>query len=266
MGDPRFDLAIAALRTVEDAISDIEWLPFGGIYRCPVAPTLPNLNYVRVDDVGGDVPAAAATAAEARTVAREHSLRTIVLDDPIPNVNWAFEQQAPDGEWCRVRRCIYVCEDRPQVTTAARLVELDEFASARRAFYAGQGDVDDPEIAEDQAALRLVADRLTTQQWGTFDTGSLVSVGEIYVIGNAVQLESLSTLQGREGLHFGRAVTAARADEAFRLNPEIVFAQIEAGNGASIHVHERLGFTCVGSRTTFSLREEGCSSDANGGA
>jgi RimJ/RimL family protein N-acetyltransferase len=250
MVDERFRLAIATLRRLEEAVATVERRPFGGVFRCPVAPTLAPLNFVRVDHVDAEV---VETVEEARAAAEAEAVTTIVLDAPSASINIAFEGETLEGEWFRVPRGIYVCETAPLVEQTVRRVTLDDFVDARRAFLDVSGRYDGTQAKEEEEAARLIATKVDTQQWGSYADGELASVGEIYFIHDAAQLESLSTLPRWEGKGLGTAVTAGRVDEALGRGVELVFAQIEADNKRSIRLHERVGFERVGARTTFTL-------------
>lgn len=225
---------------------------FGGVYTCAVAPRLAPLNFVRVDVINGDL---ADVVAAARGAAKDYSLRTIVVDAWAgPMTNATFEGDDSRGEWYRRVRGIYVWEgERAKPKHATELLSLDEFIAARRAFLEASPDHDVAEAPDEEAAVRVFANAVTTQHWGARVEGELVSVGELYRVDDIAQLESLSTLPtwGRRG--FGAAVTQARVNAAHAAAAVLVFAQIEADNEASIALHERVGFTHVGLRNAFVL-------------
>jgi len=250
MTEPNFALAHAALRRLEDEILSVTRLPFGGVYQCPQAPSLEPFNFVRVDEVGEDL---GQTVGAARRAAHDHRVTTIVLDDPSLNANLAFERAAPDGQWVRIPRWIYVCKDAPPPATIARRITIEEFTDGHSVFFEQSDDFSTTNASEEEAAVRLVAANFDTQHWGVFSNGRLVCVGETYFIGDVAQLESLSTLPMSERNGFATDITAARARYAFRRDPKIVFAQIGADNERSINLHERLGFTRTRPRTTFRL-------------
>jgi RimJ/RimL family protein N-acetyltransferase len=242
-----------ALHRFEDSVASVDPCEFRGVYRCSQAPTLRPLNFVRVDDAALGLDA---TVAGARATARQHGLAAIVVDVSFGlNTNARFEGTDGSGrEWLRVPRGMYVIDGKPHTPAhQVQQISLDEFIAARRAFFAATSHYDAAQIKEEEEAARVVAGAMRTQQWGAQGGGVLVSVGEIYFIGDTAQLESLSTLPRWEGKGFGTAVTAARVNEAVAGGAELVFAQIEAGNGRSVKVHERVGFIRVGSRQVFVL-------------
>lgn len=108
-----------------------------------------------------------------------------------------------------------------------------------------------PQADDEEAAARLLAEKVETQQWGAFADGELASVGEIYFIAGVAQLDSLSALPQCEGKELGSAVTAARARATLARDVGMVFAQIRYDNERSIRLHEKLGFVRVGARMTF---------------
>jgi RimJ/RimL family protein N-acetyltransferase len=249
--DERLSLAIAALRTLEEAVATVEEHAFGGVFRCSVAPTLASLNFVRIDRVGAD---AAATVSEARAAAKEQGLTRIVLDAPSGNNNIAFESEAPEGEWFRMPHRVFVFETTPSLPEPrVERVTVEDFVVARRAFLNASEKFDAAQAKEEEEAARLFATKVKTQHWGAYAGGELASVGEIYFIDAVAQLESLSTLPRWERKGLGTAVTTARVNAAHACGATMVFAQIEAGNAGSVRLHERLGFQSVGARTTFGL-------------
>jgi hypothetical protein len=252
VADERFEAAIKALQRFEETVASVETMAGGGVYRCPTAPSLAPLNFVRVDDTSAGLKDSVTAA---RAAAAHHGLKTIVLDAVFgPNANLAFEGTRLEGEWVRVPRGVYVWEGQgPAAEHRVEQIPLDEFIAARRAFFSVTGSYAGTEVDEEEAAARAIAAVADTQQWGARVGDELVSIGEIYFIGETAQLESLSTLPGHERQQFGTAVTAARVKESLERGVGLVFAQIEAGNDGSIHLHENLGFIRVGSRAVFTL-------------
>src|SRR5258708_27430006 len=111
------------------------------------------------------------------------------------------------------------------------------------------GSYDATQAQEEEQATRLFATKVETQQWGVYAYGELASVGEVYFVHDAAQLESLSTLPQWERKGLGTAVTAARVHEALSRGAKVVFAQIEARTAPSIRLHERAGVDWIGART-----------------
>lgn len=252
MPDPSLQIAIDVLRELEDRAGPVVSTEFGGVYTSAVAPHVESLNFVRVDYINGPIGKIVAAAREA---ARKYSLRTIVVDVSAGHMtSLSFEGADARGCWERLVRGIYAWDAEPaEPSHKVEQISLDDYLAAQQTFLDASPDYIPAEADGDGAAVRAFADAVTTQWWGARSNGELVCVGELYFVDDCAQLESLSTLPAWEGQGFGTAVTQARVNAAHSEGASVVFAQIEAGNDASVAVHNRVGFRHLGTRNTFIL-------------
>lgn len=105
--------------------------------------------------------------------------------------------------------------------------------------------------AEMLSAFRYVlAARAGARFFVVRDDGEIVSIAELYVLGDVAQVEAVYTLEASRGRGFGRAVVLAASKAARALDADLVFLDADDEDWPKV-LYGRLGFDELGRYWSF---------------
>jgi ribosomal protein S18 acetylase RimI-like enzyme len=168
----------------------------------------------------------------------------------------AGERLAPAFErlgW-RIDRHVIMAQRRPPERAAdtSLVREVDEHAlrSARRRLLEDEPWATPEKMDQLFAAKKLLAARVTMRCFAVLVDGEVVSYADLYLRGDAAQIEDVGTLPEHRGRRYASAVILAAISEARRAGAELLFLFAEA-EGRAKELYRRLGFDELGYYVKF---------------
>jgi ribosomal protein S18 acetylase RimI-like enzyme len=152
--------------------------------------------------------------------------------------------------------------DREPDIAATEELTYDDYRPLSLEIHARQPWSKDPAVARSMAEFRRVLfEGVGARFFGQRVDGTLAGSCELYVIGEAAQIEDVNTLEEFRGRGIARNVVLRAAQEAREAGATFIFLFADADDWPR-HLYSRLGFDEVGQSRLFVRAPEGEGSSA----
>jgi ribosomal protein S18 acetylase RimI-like enzyme len=212
-------------------------------------------NYLLVERLPEEV-GAAALAEEAERLQGEAGLRHRKLEVRDESTGARLEPEFRELGWSVNRHLVMALHrepDGPASPTAVVEVDAEALREPRAEQLRGYAWAEDDEVlAQLHEAKALFAKRVETRFFAVLDDGRPVSWSDLYLAGDAAQIEDVATLESHRGRGHARAVILHAAAEARRSGADLVFLVADDEDWPK-ELYRKLGFDELGRVYEFLL-------------